>query len=247
MDKADNHVVLPRNTTLPLYQQIQDTIEEKINSGEWVKGTKIPSENTLVEELGVSRMTINRALRELTQKGYLERAHGLGTFVVQPPRHTSLIEITDIAEAITEEGKQHHAEIWLLQSESSEDDVAERMEIKPGSNLYHITMLHYQNDVPIQIENRWVSPIVPEFLNLDFKSNNPTQYLMERFRPEEIEHIVTAKLPDEDAQEMLAISREEPCLCLSKRTWRSGGVVTYVNFTSPGSRFELGSKYPTKT
>ena len=77
MTETTNLTTLPRNSTRPLYRQIQDSILDKIRNGSWPPGEKVPSENTLVEDLGVSRMTINRALRELTQQGYLERVREL--------------------------------------------------------------------------------------------------------------------------------------------------------------------------
>ena len=77
---------LPRNTAVPIYQLIKDAVVDKIRAGEWLPGTRVPSENALAAELGVSRMTAHRALRELTQHGLLTRVHGVGTFVAEPPQ-----------------------------------------------------------------------------------------------------------------------------------------------------------------
>ncbi|MGO4843176.1 GntR family transcriptional regulator, partial [Rhizobiaceae sp. 2RAB30] len=55
----------------PLYEQGKDYVLKNIGSGEWSKDQRLPSENELVTALGVSRMTVNRALRELTSEGYL--------------------------------------------------------------------------------------------------------------------------------------------------------------------------------
>ena len=52
-----------------------------IRSGAWAPGARVPSENELVESFGISRMTANRALRELTADGFLARVPGVGTFV----------------------------------------------------------------------------------------------------------------------------------------------------------------------
>ncbi|MGS2724672.1 histidine utilization repressor [Porticoccus sp. GXU_MW_L64] len=246
MTQASNLKALPRNSAVPLYQQIQDTIADKIRSGTWAKGEKIPSENALVEDLKVSRMTINRALRELTQQGYLERVHGLGTFVAEPPRHASLIEIQDIAEEIRAQGKTHRADIWHLQAEQADAEIAQRMEVPAGTTLFHIVMLHFQNDVPIQLEERWVNPqLAPEFLAADFAAITPTQYLISLYRPEEMEHIVRAILPDEETRDMLAIPPDEPCLKLSRRTWKNSAVVTLADFTYPSTRYDLGARYAT--
>ncbi len=89
----------------PIYQQIKKTIQQRIASGEWPAGQKLPSENELVGALEVSRMTINRALRELTQEGLIKRVHGIGSFVAETPRHASLIELQDIALEIAQRWK----------------------------------------------------------------------------------------------------------------------------------------------
>ena len=243
-----NLKALPRNSAVPLYQQIQDSIIDKIRSGEWARGEKVPSENTLADDLGVSRMTINRALRELTRSGYLERVHGVGTFVAEPPRHASLIEIQNIADEIHARGKVHRADLWHLQAEQAQGEVAQRMEVTPGTTVFHILMLHFQNDVPIQLEERRVNPqLVPNFLTTDFSKITPTQYLVSLYRPDEMEHIVRAIMPDEEMQEMLAITAAEPCLRLSRRTWKNGTVVTQADFTYPSTRYDLGARYSTNT
>jgi GntR family histidine utilization transcriptional repressor len=239
---------LPRNSPRPLYQQIQDSIIGKISSGQWGPGEKIPSENRLVDDLKVSRMTINRALRELTQRGYLERVHGVGTFVAEPPRHASLIEIQDISEEISESGSCHRAEVLHLKTVVVRGDIAARMELASGSRVFHILVMHYRNEVPIQIEDRYVNPeMAPEFKKTDFAATTPTQYLIGLYRPDEMEHIASAIMPDKKIAGMLKMRLSDPCLRLSRRTWKKGRVVTFVDFTYPGARYELGARYSTSS
>ena len=65
----------------PIYQRVKQAIVNQIRAGHWQPHQRVPSESELVAELGVSRMTINRALRELTSEGFLIRMQGVGTFV----------------------------------------------------------------------------------------------------------------------------------------------------------------------
>ena len=84
----------------PLYQQLKDHIIGRISSGELRPSDRVPSENDLVAAMSVSRMTANRALRELTDEGYVERIAGRGTFVSDLKARSDVLEVRDIAEEI---------------------------------------------------------------------------------------------------------------------------------------------------
>ena len=230
----------------PIYQQIKKTIQRRIESGDWIAGQKLPSENDLVVALEVSRMTINRALRELTQQGLIKRVHGLGSFVAEAPRHASLIELQDIALEIARDGKCHCARVLEFETVSAATDVAAQMELPPGSLVYYLRAVHLQDELPIQLESRYVNPTaMPGFIQQDFTRVTATAYLLQQFKPDEMEHRVRAVLPDPAECELLALRHGEPCLQLTRRTWRKGQVVTFVTLTYPGDRYELGARYAT--
>jgi DNA-binding LacI/PurR family transcriptional regulator len=66
---------------VPRYQQLFNAIEGDIRSGRYSPGQKLPSEAALVEEFETSRITVVRALRELQQRGLVQRRVGSGTYV----------------------------------------------------------------------------------------------------------------------------------------------------------------------
>jgi len=241
-----NLAALPRDSLRPLYQQIKDGILAKIRTREWRPGVRVPSENRLVRELGVSRMTIHRALRELAQQGHLNRVHGLGTFVAEPPRYASLIELRDIADEIQARGMVHGARVRRVREERAGAEIAARMEVDPNAALFHVIIVHDQDGTPIQLEDRFVNPrLAPRFLEVDFEAVTPTEYLVSLFRPEEMEHVVRAITPDGETRKALGMRAGEPCLRLSRRTWVGGEVVTTVELTYPGGRYALGARYAT--
>ncbi len=230
----------------PIYQQIKTLIARRIASGEWTAGQKLPSENELVAALGVSRMTINRALRELTQQGLIRRVHGIGSFVAETPRHASLIELQDIALEIGRVGRHHSSRVLALETLTPSAAVALQMELDAAVPLYHLRAVHYQDEQPIQLESRYVNPrLMPEFIDQDFTRVTATAYLLEQFKPDEMEHRVRAILPDGSTAELLSLPLESPCLQLTRRTWKDDQVVTYVTLTYPGDRYELGARYAT--
>jgi GntR family histidine utilization transcriptional repressor len=230
----------------PIYQQIKQTIEQKIATGEWIAGQKLPSENDLVKALEVSRMTINRALRELTQQGLINRVHGLGSFVAEAPRHASLIELQDIALEIEQRGKRHTSRVLWLEQVAASAEVAEQMGIPAGAPVYYLLAVHLQDATPLQLETRYVNPqAMPEFINQDFTQTTSTAYLLQQFQPDEMEHIVRACLPDAEICTQLMMRSGEPCLQLIRRTWKNNQVITYVTLTYPGDRYDLGARYAT--
>ncbi len=84
----------------PLYRKVKKIIKDRIVSGQWPPEDRIPSENQLVSTLGVSRMTVNRALRELTAEGYLTRVQGVGTFVSPRKPVAAMLDIRPLKKKI---------------------------------------------------------------------------------------------------------------------------------------------------
>lgn len=236
---------LDTDSRIPIYRQIKDRIRRRIVGGTWTPGDKVPSENQLVRALEVSRMTVHRALRELTQEGVLERVAGVGSFVAEPPRHASLIELRNIADEIAEAGHVHSARLISEGRVLADGALAGRLEIDAGREIFQVSLVHARDGVPIQLEERWVNPeAAPRFLESDFRRRTPSEVLLETIEPEEMEHVVQAALPDSLTANRLAISSTEPCLRLLRRTWNRGRVVTFAVLTYPSSRYDLGARYP---
>ena len=142
----------------PIYRKIKKFIEHQILSGAWRPDTKIPSENDFVEALGTSRMTVNRALRELTADGHLVRLHGVGTFVAPPKARSALLEIKSIADEIKARGGVHTSELHLLEEEPASPQLAASMGLPPRSPVYHSVTVHRDSGLAVQLSDRYVNP-----------------------------------------------------------------------------------------
>lgn len=227
-----------------LYQRAKDFVQDKLRAGEWTAGDLIPSENRLVQELGMSRMTVNRALRELTEEGHLVRVSGVGTFVAESKPQSNLLRITNIADEIVARGHQYRCELLQLTRESASMTVAASLALPTGASVFHLVCIHLEEGVPVQLEDRYVNPeLVPDFLLQAFGEKlQPSRYLLQAIRPDEMEHIVEAGHPSAEESRQLQIDSLEPCLVLMRRTWNDNKVVTYVRLVHPSSRYRLGSR-----
>tara|TARA_R110002020_G_scaffold76110_4_gene193190 strand:+ start:1397 stop:2152 length:756 start_codon:yes stop_codon:yes gene_type:complete len=243
MKKTDTDSVA---TPKALYLQAKQFVLERTASGFWKPGDMIPSENQLVNELGMSRMTINRALRELTNEGYLERTSGVGTFIAERKPHSNLLQIANIADEIISRGHRYHCEVLELGRVAAPFTIASALELTTGSSVYHLRCVHYEEDLAVQLEDRYVSPaMAPDFILQQFDDTlQPSRYLLNTIPVDEIEHIVDALLPSDEDAKALKIDTTDPCLALMRRTWSASRVVTYVKFLHPSMRYRLGSRFP---
>lgn len=235
---------LKRGESDPLYRQITADIEARIARGEWSDGAPLPSENELVRKLGVSRMTIHRALRELSERGVLSRVRGVGTFVAPPAARSELLEIRDIAEDIAGRGHEHRAEVIELDALRADRELAEALAARVGARVFHSVIVHFENDAPLQLEERFISPaFAPDYLKQDFTRTTPTAYLQRVGQAAEIEQTIFAAPATPRVQSLLRTPPKAPCLVLVRRTWRNGAPVTRSIFTAPGDRYSLSSRY----
>src|ERR1700722_2701090 len=98
----------PQSTDKPtLYKQIRLDIERRILTGEWPPGYRIPFEHQLMARYGCSRMTVSKALSELTQADLIERRRRAGTFVRRPKFLSAVLNIPDIRAEINPLGPSH--------------------------------------------------------------------------------------------------------------------------------------------
>lgn len=228
----------------PLYQQLKLMILEHIRSGEWPRDHRVPSESELVRQHGVSRMTANRALRELTGEGFLRRVQGVGTFVADAPPQSALVKVRDIAEEIAARGHRHSAEVVRIAAEPASIEVADRFGIQAGARVFHSILVHCENDVPVQLEDRYVAPsLVPGYLDQDFTRRTPHAYLMAQAPLSEAEHVIEAVLPERWEQRLLRLVQPEACLLLRRRTWSGGQLASQARLLFPGSRYRLGEHF----
>lgn len=237
---SDGDKLRADNDGTPLYESVKQLILEKIHSGAWPPKKRVPSENELVSELGVSKMTANRALRELANEGELVRIQGVGSFVADRKGSSALFEVRNIADEIAERGQVHKAAVIVLAAESASPEIADNLGLEIGAQIFHSLIIHYENDVPVQLEDRFVNPAAaPDYLEQDFSAITPNAYLTEAAPLSGSEHIVEAVMPHAWECKLLMMLRTEPCLAIRRRTWSGTQIVSAARLLYPGNRYRL--------
>lgn len=219
-------------------------IIRRISNGELQPRDRVPSENELVDSTGVSRMTANRALRELNDEGYVDRIAGVGTFVAEFKAESHVLEVRNIAAEIERRGHSHTAIVLSCAEVPGDTTASPALHRSADESLFRVHIVHQESGIPIQLEDRYVaSEFAPDFLSQDFHRTTPSAYLSSVAPLQEAEHVVRAQMPDSSTRKHLQMRRDEPCLVVSRRTWAHGRPVSFARLFHPGSRFELSGHY----
>jgi len=228
----------------PLYKKLQDYILDNIRTGKWSKNHKLPSENEFVASMGMSRMTVHRALRELSSDGFLVRVRGVGTFVAPPRPQSALIEVNNIAAEIAARGNIFRSEVLIVETVSPTRELMLSFEMTRRRELYHSVVVNFENDVAVQLEERFVNPdLFPNYHLQDFTKVTTYDFLVGMTPITEVEHVITSIPADAEVAARLGIKPGVCCLLLHRRTWTGPVIATFSKLTYVGSRYSLGSRY----
>jgi GntR family transcriptional regulator, histidine utilization repressor len=204
----------------------------------------MPSEAELVKQFGFSRMTVNRAIKELQAEGMVERVQGVGTFAAQLSRVASKLTIRDIHEEIESRGNRHQAKIVFVREESATIKLAEQLGLKTGAPVFHSVIVHLDNGIAIQCEDRFVNPAsAPGYVTADFTKTTPTAYLLKAAPLWRAQYTIESSLPSKQQAKWLNIDATTPCLVVVRRTEARGTPITLVRLIHPGHLYQIEGSF----
>ena len=246
--------------TIPAYQRIKNAILDNIHSGKWQAGSAISTEMALATEFGVSRMTVNRALKELSEERVLERRQGSGTFVAQQQFNHTFVEVRNIAEDLKSANRDYEAKVVSKRAVTAamlDDELRRKFGIEETTNtpdttldnrsdtpvLYEVKIIHVADGQPIQFEERWVdAKKVPHFIDQDFTVVNTSDYLVAKIPLESGSYTIRALAAPNEVADALQIAPQSPTLVLRRQTYSAGQVVTFVKMWHAGDRYQFSGE-----
>ena len=221
----------------PLHERIRREIEAQILSGAWPPGARVPGEIDLMTQYQCARMTVNKALSALAHAGLVERRRRAGTFVARPRSQSMVLEITDLAREVSARGQAYG---WQL---LSRDETRSMLPEMPGPVL-KVEGVHLADGTPLAYEHRLISTAqVPEVLTADLADTAPGTWLLGHVPWTEAENRISATAASPILARALGIAPGDPCLTVTRRTWRSGEPVTLVHQHFVANRHELVARF----
>ncbi len=226
------------------YARVKEFLRSGLSVGQWKSGDLMPSDSALGLQFGVSRMTVIRALRELQTEGLVRRAAGIGTYAADLGSVPPMLPIRDLHEEIVARGGEHRSRLVLATVEPVFPGLETQLGLAIGKPVFHTQILHYENEVPLQFEDRYVNPIsAPDYLKNDFSKITPTNYLLRVAPKWEAQYTVEATVPTQQEAQQLGIAVSTPCLVIVRRTMHQNIPITLVRLVHPGASFRLNGRF----
>ena len=178
--------MIDKNREKPLYLQIEEALEQRIRSGELKAGDRIPTEKELLDEFGVSIITVRRAVAELCKKGLLDKQQGRGTFVCDSRFVRDAGSLMSFTESCKSQGLKPGARLIRSGTEELDREIAaalgllsEDPQADPVTGVF-LSRLRTADGFPVAIENCWFGPDYAYLLREDLNDRSLFACLKER-------------------------------------------------------------------
>jgi len=226
-----------------LHARIRAAIADRIRSGEWPPGTRIPSEHDLMADWGCARATVSKALSSLAADGMVTRNRRAGTIVALPRIHSAILSIPDVRVEVEARGGTYAHHILA-------DELRAPCCVHLGAEGHHLgesrflRVLHLSDTRPIMVEDRHIFlDAVPEARAADFAGEAPGSWLVRRVPWTQAEHRIAAVAVEAAVARALALAHAAPSLLIERRTWRESDTVTIVRQWFRGDAFDLTARF----
>lgn len=232
-----------------LHERLLREFHGKIVSRAWPPGFQLPFETDLALAYGVSRMTMNKVLGQLTRDGYLVRRRRLGTFVAAPRAQSAALAINDIEADVRALGLEYRFALVgrdLRAPTPGECDELDRpggAVERPGLVLA-LDGVHFAGPDPFCHEARIINPAAaPRAPDQDFRAIAPGAWLRAEVPWTSADHIIRAVGAEPRLARHLGVAPGAPCLEITRRTELAGVWVTLVRQTYPGALHQLQAQF----
>src|SRR5262245_21904866 len=227
-----------------LHQRILADVEQRILSGAWPPGHRIPSEHELTEHYGCSRMTVNKVLTQLARAGLIERRRKAGSFVAQSQGGSAILEIQEIKAEVESLGLQYRFELRERIKRRSQREDRERLGLDGPQPVLLLQCVHFAGERPYCVEDRIINlQAVPAAADEGFEEQSPGAWLFSHVPWTSAEHRIRADGADQALASSLKLKRGAPCLVIERRTWANALPVTQVRLTYPAEARELVARF----
>lgn len=236
--------MIDRTSGVAVYRQVADKIRARIESGELAPGALLPSERELVEKLGVSRPTVQQAIKFLRAQGVVVAEHGRGVFVRQPK---TVKRLARTRHTETPGGFTPSVSV-RVRFEPADERTAELLRIEPGAEVTVRARQMRADNAVVQIALSRLPREITRGTQLeDISTGQGGIYARLEAAGHELDHfeeVVSARMPTPDEQSQLQLLEGTPVIVVTRVTFTANGPVEVNDMILAADRYELLYELP---
>lgn len=228
------------------YHAVREQLLDRLD--QMAAGEQLPPERELASCLGVSRMTLRRAIDDLVARGAVRRRHGAGVFALQPKLDPGLVA-TSFTSDMRARGLRPGARTLAFERSPAGTRIGSRLEVSPTADVVRVTRLRLADDEPMAIEQLHVpDALVPGLTDADLEHASFYDLLRTRYDVTIARGVQTIEptVLDDDESSALDVPEHSPALQFERTSWgtlgRDGtdtGIVEFVRSVYRGDRYQI--------
>lgn len=211
------------------YLDIKEIVLKRIKNCTWAPGSIMPGEIELATEFGCARATVNRAMRELAEDGYIDRKRKAGTRIKSFPTRKAKFVIPIIRDEIELTGATYRYALINREFRDPPDWLRTQMTIPQNTPVLHLMCLHYADSKAFQYEDRWINlNAAPKAVDQDFEEMGPNEWLIKQVPFSDAEITFSTINADTQVADLLNVTVGTALVTLERITWFTNAPITYT-------------------
>jgi GntR family transcriptional regulator len=239
------NIIFNKQSAVPYYHQIKETIRASIASGELKPGDMLPSEFSLSEQLGISRLVVHRAYRELVTEGLLIRKRAKGTFIAPLIKRSFTVTgpLFSMTENLSADALEPSNTILLQEVIPASDEIRNELKLSEGGQVIHLRNLRFAKQLPFAVEEMYFSfERFPALADLDL-NNRSVYFTLEKLyaaHPQEALDLIIADSASSQEARLLGINKGAPVMRVKRvATDRDGLPMEYTKVVFHAERYQF--------
>jgi GntR family transcriptional regulator len=239
------NIAFNKQSAVPYYYQIKEAVKALIAGNELKPGDMLPSEFGLSEQLGISRLVVHRAYRELVTEGLLIRKRAKGTFVAPPMQRSYTVSgpLFSMTENLSADKLEPSNKILLQEVIDPSQEIRTELKLPAGAQVIHLRNLRLAKLLPFAIEDMYLSSDrFPALANLDLNNTSVYTILEKMYAalPQEALDLITAGSATALEARLLGTNKGAPVMRLKRiSTDHLGLPVEYSKVVFHADRYQF--------
>ena len=205
---------LQADSSSPLYHQLMQRITADIERGNYPTGSRIPPDHELEQLYQVSRVTVRRALAELTAEGLLERKQGKGTFVSMPRGSLQLKSLHSFHDSCKMNRVTPSTDVIHVKETAADGTDAEELNLPSGSRVLETLRVRRADGTPVVLERNRFSMAYAYLQDLDLTGSLYSLLREYGVEPKLAVHDVSLRFATAEEAHLLNTETGTPLICL---------------------------------